>query len=243
MAAKGKNLKKKIASLSALGAGALVFGAKEADATAIYSGPINVLVGYGAGGIDKYVSPGLGTAGVNFSFFRTSAGPTYPYRARAVAVWACGCFQFATSRNPFPALQVFGPGAVWTSSMTGFPVAPVGTRLWASFSGSGSSGPAQFATAIGNPSFNDRYALFRFQDSLNTYYGWIHLSFSISGQFGDNPEFGPDLLIHDWAYDDSGALLAAGEAPEPSNAISTGLAALALGAVGLRRWRKTRQAA
>ena len=32
MAAKRKNLKKKIASLSALGAGALVFGAKEADA-------------------------------------------------------------------------------------------------------------------------------------------------------------------------------------------------------------------
>ena len=127
--------------------------------------------------------------------------------------------------------------------MTNHAAAFVGARAWGSFPGSGSGSPVQFATAIGNPSFNDRYALFNFQDSGNTYYGWIHLSFSISGQFGDNPEFGPDLLIHDWAYDDSGALLAAGEAPEPSNAISTGLAALALGAVGLRRWRKTRQAA
>ena len=128
--------------------------------------------------------------------------------------------------------------------MTSFSTGLVGLRVWGSHSGSGSGSPVQFATAIGNPSFNDRYALFNFQDSGNTYYGWIHLSFSISGQFGDNPEFGPDLLIHDWAYDDSGALLEAGVGtPEPSTAVSTGLAALALGAVGLRRWRKTRQAA
>jgi hypothetical protein len=62
-------------------------------------------------------------------------------------------------------------------------------------------------------------------------------------QFGSNPAFGPDLTITAFAYDDAGNLLAAGTVPEPSTAVSTGLAALALGAAGLRRWRKTRKAA
>jgi len=239
MAAKRKNLKKKIASLSALGAGALVFGAKEADASAIYSGPINVHVGYGPSGVDHYQSPGLGPGGATFYFFRTSAPSIFPYRVRLVLASACGCLNFATNAS---VLRLVGLGAVWTPFMTSFSTGLVGARVWGSHRIGGTS-TVPFARAFGNPSFNDRYALFNFQDSGNTYYGWIHLSFTIDAQFGDNPEFGPDLLIHDWAYDDSGALLAAGEAPEPSNAISTGLAALALCAVGLRRWRKTRQAA
>src|SRR5215471_12222992 len=96
MAAKRKNLKKKIASLSALGAGALVFGAEEADATAIYSGPIDVHVGYGADGIAYYQSPGLGPDGASFDFFRTSAPPSFRYRGQAVVALACGCLNFAT---------------------------------------------------------------------------------------------------------------------------------------------------
>jgi hypothetical protein len=243
MASKRKHLKKKIASLSALGAGALVFGATEADAAVIYSGPINAHVGYGPGGTDFYQSPGLGPAGATFYFFRTTAPASFPYRGRAIVASACGCLNFGTNGS---VLRLFGLGAVWTPLMTAYSSALVGARRWGSFPGSGSSGPVQLATAFGNASFNDKYSLFRFDDGPTSYYGWIHLSFSIDGQFGDNPEFGPDLLIHDWAYDDSGALLAAGtgaETPEPGNAVSTGLAALALGAVGLRRWRKTRPAA
>ena len=48
------------------------------------------------------------------------------------------------------------------------------------------------------------------------------------------------LTIHDWAYDDTGAVLPAGVVPEPAST-GMGLGALALGAAGLRRWRKTRQ--
>src|SRR5215831_15374792 len=106
MAAKRKNLKKKIASLSALGAGALVFGAKEADATAVYSGPINVHVGYGTSGIDHYQSPGLGPGGATFYFFRTATATSFPFPVRSVVASACGCLNFAT--NGHFLLRLFG---------------------------------------------------------------------------------------------------------------------------------------
>jgi len=117
MAAKRKNRKKKIASLSALGAGALVFGAKEADASAIYSGPINVHVGYGPSGVDHYQSPGLGPGEATFYFFRTSAPSIFPYRVRLVLASACGCLNFATNAS---VLRLVGLGAVWTPFMTSF---------------------------------------------------------------------------------------------------------------------------
>jgi hypothetical protein len=50
-----------------------------------------------------------------------------------------------------------------------------------------------------------------------------------------------------WAYDTSGAQIAAGQlesaVPEPDAFALTGLGALALGAAGLRRWRAARKAA
>jgi hypothetical protein len=123
----------------------------------------------------------------------------------------------------------------------------VGARVWGSLGSSGSTVP--FSSAFGNPPFSHLYSLFEFEDGFNTFYGWIQLSYTVSGQFGPDAVFGPELTIHDFAYDDTGAPLAAGQTvdasqvPEPSTAVSTGLAALALGAVGLRQWRKTRQPA
>ena len=52
-----------------------------------------------------------------------------------------------------------------------------------------------------------------------------------------------DTILVDMAYEDSGATIQAGAIPEPGTAIPTGLAALALGATGIRRWRKSRKQA
>ena len=105
--------------------------------------------------------------------------------------------------------------------------------------------PYPFYGSFGHSSFSNKYALFSFVQGGQTLYGWMQLSFTVSGQFGGDPAFGPELTIHDFAFDDSGALIGAGQTavPEPSTLASTGLAALALGAVGLRSWRKNRKAA
>jgi len=256
-----KDLKKKIASLSALGAGALIFGAGKADANTVYSGPINQHVGYAQGGTSYYQSPGFGSHSAFFSFFRTNASsyltgfrPGSSFHARLIGAFACGCLQLAQDNSGF--LQTFIGGAKWTAAHTAASFSMlVGGRLWGTIVHYGvptntvTPTPATTTTfqypafAVGLQPFNDKYALFRFFDGPDTLYGWIHLSFSVDGLFGNNPAFGPDLFIQDWAYDDSGQFIAAGDAPEPGTAASFGLAALALGATGLRKWRKTRKAA
>ena len=66
-------------------------------------------------------------------------------------------------------------------------------------------------------------------------YGWARTTLNDDGSFDGVSNF----TIHEWAYEDSGSsiLVGAGGAviPEPTSA-SLGL--LALGAAGLRRWRK-----
>jgi hypothetical protein len=59
-----------------------------------------------------------------------------------------------------------------------------------------------------------------------TMYGWVQISKAIAGE---PPATGPTgITFVDWAYDDTGAPIAAGNVPEPSS-----LALLAAGAIGL----------
>ena len=91
-------------------------------------------------------------------------------------------------------------------------------------------------------SFDHLYFPFIFKDStvINspTRYGWIEVSLS-------NPanNSGPDVTIFGYAYDDTGAHLATGVVPEPASMTLLALGALALGAKGLRSWRRNRRAA
>jgi hypothetical protein len=250
-----KSYKKMAVSLSALGAGALLAGGT-AEAGIIYSGPISADVGYALGAVDHYNSGPLGPFGDTFSFQRI--GTSYKgANLRAIIGTGCGCVAFATqtlmhlgfSYRSF--LKLFNAGAKWSTQVTGthyFPRVKVGARLWGSTSRSGGT-PYTIHSTQGVGPFADKYALFAIGTGPDTLYGWLHLSFSITDGFGPDPTFGPDLTILDWAYDDSGAQLPAGQTqtptqtPEPASAVSTGLAALAMGATGLRKWRKTRKAA
>jgi hypothetical protein len=92
--------------------------------------------------------------------------------------------------------------------------------------------------------FSDKFALFRFfGSSSNTFYGWLELSLALPTDFSQ----GPNATLVALAYDDTGLQIRAGQTvadsvPEPSTMALTGLAALALGAVGLRQWRAARKA-
>jgi hypothetical protein len=246
-----KHLKKKIASLSALGAGTLVFGVTKAEAGIVYSGVINSHVGFSSGGTPNYLSNPMGTGGATFSFFRTSRVLS-SVATRAIGAYGCGCLVLAQQGG---LLQLFNAGATWGQAAGTGTSLLVGGRQWGVFGSfpatTYSSGrPAvPFANSFGNLPFSDMYAQFTFTDFSGSFYGWIHLSYTVSGSFGTDPSLGPDLVLRDYAYEDTGALIAAGDTgvntgvPEPGTLASTGLAALALGATGLRKWRKNRKAA
>ena len=86
--------------------------------------------------------------------------------------------------------------------------------------------------------FNHQYLLFQFKDStqgnklLN---GWIELSEAFPASGG-----GPILTVHGYALDTSGNALGAGIVPEPSTGSLLAFGAMALGAAGVRSWRRNR---
>lgn len=63
-------------------------------------------------------------------------------------------------------------------------------------------------------------------------YGWASVTLSTGG-------FSGIVTINNWAYEDSGAGINMGAIPESSD-VALGLGGLALGAVGLRSWRKNK---
>ena len=83
------------------------------------------------------------------------------------------------------------------------------------------------------PNYSKEYALFRFDVDNQADYGWLELS--VKG--GSNATV--DVL--GYAYDTSGKPIKAGEVPEPQH-LPVALGALALGAIGLKEWRKERKA-
>jgi hypothetical protein len=224
-----KNVKK-LASLSALGAGAVAWGVQPADAsTIVYSGPVNAQVGFDRGFSASYLSPVLGLSGAKFGFKTSSSLFNNFFHRSVYASRGGGVLNFAKGSST---LRVFNAGAKWSSSTTSGGAALVAKRRW----------NLTTASSTGLGSFANKYALIKFNSGLGTDYGWILLSLSVTGAVSASGTDGPNLTILSYAYDTSGALIAAGDTgiaavPEPGAFALTGLGALALGAAGLRRWR------
>lgn len=99
--------------------------------------------------------------------------------------------------------------------------------------------------------FSSEYYLFKFQDAASvTHYGWIEGTLSNSN--GGKPGVTFDLISYAWDSDTSGTQIFAGQttpspggsgtAPEPSTGAMGAIAALILGAAGVRKWKKEQQA-
>jgi len=217
----------RLASLSALGAGALGFTAGQADAGSIvYSGVLDEQVGFGPGFQNRLTLAGPnGVGGVLDA--RTIRTVVTLGSASWQAVRLGGRFGVHGTQFAFPVLfeyvQAVPAGSEWRG----------GGDFSASLAGQERGGTPHWSE------FNatDRYLLFEFTGGRlpQTMYGWAQLEVS----FDPN---GPEVTLVDWAYDTSGAEIPAGDTgtPEPSTFALTGLAALALGARGLRAWRAAR---
>lgn len=99
--------------------------------------------------------------------------------------------------------------------------------------------------ALGPVGFTENspgYIGFSFVSGGDTLYGWASVTYKLN-----DPTY-PTFSVGSWAYEDSGAAIRVGQTsspaavPEPST-YAAGLGLIALGAAGLRRWRKQKQVA
>jgi hypothetical protein len=250
MRIKRKNFAR-LASISALGAGALGVAGGTAEAGTITYHPIGVTIG--PDGSKSYIGSLLGAPA--FALLRSTMN------SAQLGTWMVGIAGSQLRESAGGYLRIVGAGQKWNTvggpfggtafiAKRGFMRVP--HTVEGSFTTVLSHGGiptinmvkfhVTYTTSFhvnGNGSFTDGYALFTFQNSGKTLYGWLELSNSVSTTSG------PDVTLVGVAYDSSGNPIAAGDTgtPEPSTMALTGLAALALGAAGLRRWRGARKPA
>jgi len=242
---------KRLASLSALGAGALGAATGSAEAsTIVYSGIVDETVGLtlGSGGKATIAGPN-GVAGIIrvFSAFFPSASSSagdYERRARITSNPGAHGTGFRVRASRFLAVSAVAPGGRFGKPPASRSIA-FGT---VAFSGCVTSGRSRCNTGhISDFNATDRYLIFKFAggDLSHPIYGWAQLSVILPGGDHNGFTYGPDVTLIDYAYDTSGVQIPAGDTgtPEPSTFALTGLAALALGARGLRNWRAARKAA
>jgi hypothetical protein len=208
---------RRLASLSALSVGALGLAPATAEASSIvYSGVLNDNLFFGAN-----LS---GPNGAGGKFENVYCVVTCNTLADAVVLSAKAGAKGTNFR--FLATQRW---------ILGFPANAVwGTRFQGKSAAAGDVWLGNFSISFTEFNAADRYLLFRFVGGSLPFaeYGWAQLDVTPTA-----------ITLVDYAYDTSSAQIPAGETgtPEPSTFALTGLAALALGAKGLRAWRAARR--
>jgi hypothetical protein len=229
---------KKLASLSALGAGALTLGAGDAKANVVFTTIVpNAQVGFNNASANHFSTSFLQHHVVHeFGLFTVSGAQGvggHEQYFRMVS-FEGGNLSFAKSGSH---LRVFSSGQTWNGAGGGAEGLVASRRF----------NTAGTMRTGGTGSVTNEYAMFRFSNGSGGYnYGWLNFSVLVSPGIGFSGTLGPNVTLYSFAYDTDGVALAAGSqepVPEPSNFALTGLGALALGAVGVRRWRAAKRTA
>jgi hypothetical protein len=262
----GKRNRRRLASLSALGAGALALNSGTAQAGSIvYSGTLDEQVGFSKGFLKEATFVGPDGAGAMLERHKYPDGPFF---SRSVGVFgvrgAAGTqFRFLAAKGTFSLFsqsfaRAFPTGVEWGTAerfqtrpgggggqrvCAGGPRAADGIGMGNGIAARGPVVATLTSCFVSSQAthFNrtDRYLLFEFSGGAlaRPLYGWAQLDVMFGGALQH-----PDVTLVDWAYDTSGAQIPAGDTgtPEPSTFVLTGLAAMALGAKGLRKWRQAR---
>src|SRR5581483_8368634 len=213
---------RKLASLSAAGAGALVLSANKAEAAIIYTPVTNTVVGYGTGDqkfSSFFVASNLahthkfymGFSRRFTSFFATNGTRSFSVYGHGVGASSSNSMQFAINCSCNFNLKLFNEGATMGAVTSGNVSSEPGAiaRYWGtSHKSSNTLGTFHSVTGLGN--FNNKFALFTFNPDGTPLYGWVWLSGSVTDGPGYDYNFGPALTILGYAYDDTGAEIQAG---------------------------------
>jgi hypothetical protein len=235
-----RNLKR-LAALSAVGAGAMGVTADRAEAS-IISGTVSApnVVGWNdpltAVGSLAFTLTGTGiTVTAQRSASQTTNDETTTFYRFISVIGNSTAFHWRVQGPSTNLLQIVSSGQKWSTvagtSGEGNRAYP-GGRTWINSAGGYDD------KIYGPSSISNQYALFTFKPGSTTLYGWMQLSYSVTSGVGPVDALGPIMTVTRWAYEDGGDVIAAGFAgasvPEPG---TFALAALALGAIGMRRWR------
>jgi len=192
----------------ALAAGAAAATAASADASIVYSGAQDISISQG------------------FSLNLNLDNDAYGDVKLANYVFGGASYMSATV-NFFPGKLVSfnaGPfGYAYASALSS------GAAIDASSAGPNYFGSMAYGSANPNAQFNNAsnaYLGLSFASGANLYYGWVRVSVNqAAGSF----------IVHDWAYENSGAGIAAGAVPAPG---ALGLFAAGASGLGFLRGRK-----
>lgn len=262
---------KQLASLTAAGASAIALTGAKAEASIIASPVLNISVGFSAD--QTVSANNNFTAAMHAFNTFAATGLNFAVKARSGAFsngsdnHSAG-FLFSAFRDVY-ARGHAGPvtsGTLWDNNRVakgqswniglGIFLGELGSRSWGRNTTGINGTLVTHSSTHGLPSVEDAYLLFEFPVGPSSFdFGWLEFSLQVTNNFGGpagDPQYlaphldGPNATIVQYAFQNTpDTPIPAGDTgvPEPATIAESGLAALVLGAEGLRRWRKARKAA